>query len=458
MKTIDNTNKFNSTQKELHKYKFLRLSIETTRRCNYNCLHCGVGQAQNITITPEIIDTTFSQISELKHIAIVGGEPLLELDMFQYLVESIDKYQLNTEHILLTTNGSILDSRFIDILNDFIKKDNTRTAQVNISDDKFHNVEQSEKAFNFYQSLSFDKEKIKFYKTSKLGELNGHPAVGDVLDYIGNAKKYIDDNIEKLCESNVKINYPENSIRSHQICIIDNTIKCEMELSAKGSLGLATFTDYNTCDQLSIGNVLKRPLKEIFDIHNSRCPYLCDECYFEVHNKTGEQFSHLYSDNKSPVHRELMRLHFAIESYRVKYIWNIRKLIQIQFPKLPIQEILSKVTVFSKEFFYSCFDSIISNDKKADETALKFYYQYKKQFPKATSDELHELSRLAYFLHKFTTKTYPFFSVNDLLQSEYFAELARLEQDYIHGRKTTPPAINVCAAIPDTDSESTPTE
>ena len=68
------------------KYSLHDLSVEITRRCNKNCLHCMKGDAQNVTITEDIIDRVIADIPDVARLSLVGGEPLLELDKIAYLI------------------------------------------------------------------------------------------------------------------------------------------------------------------------------------------------------------------------------------------------------------------------------------------------------------------------------------------------------------------------------------
>lgn len=53
------------------------LSIELTRKCNLNCDFCSRGEAQNLTITKQIIDEILDEMLNVTifNIRINGGEP-----------------------------------------------------------------------------------------------------------------------------------------------------------------------------------------------------------------------------------------------------------------------------------------------------------------------------------------------------------------------------------------------
>lgn len=67
------------------------LSFEMTRRCNLKCKWCSKGEAQNLNITPEIIDKTIDEVSDyyINCIRIFGGEPFLVPELVVYLIDKI---------------------------------------------------------------------------------------------------------------------------------------------------------------------------------------------------------------------------------------------------------------------------------------------------------------------------------------------------------------------------------
>ena len=65
------------------KMNIKHLMIEMTRECNLKSEHCMRGDAQNITITPEIIDKTLDNIETIFSLTLTGGEPFLHPDMIE---------------------------------------------------------------------------------------------------------------------------------------------------------------------------------------------------------------------------------------------------------------------------------------------------------------------------------------------------------------------------------------
>ena len=97
------------------KYKYVELYLELTRRCNKKCAYCARGDAQNVTMTKEIIDRLFDDIDTCISFYLTGGEPLLEPDILLYTIIKIaDKP--DTLSLSLTTNGSALNADVVDAL------------------------------------------------------------------------------------------------------------------------------------------------------------------------------------------------------------------------------------------------------------------------------------------------------------------------------------------------------
>lgn len=98
---------------------FSRIVFEITRRCNMNCIHCAKGCSQNISITKEIIDKTLDTIQKNKIYAIdlFGGEPTLEPELIEYVIDGVIKRNIVLAGFEMTTNGTIIDKRISDAFN-----------------------------------------------------------------------------------------------------------------------------------------------------------------------------------------------------------------------------------------------------------------------------------------------------------------------------------------------------
>lgn len=151
----------------MKKYIFAGLVIELTRRCNMCCKHCGRGEAQNITITKEIIDRIFENVQDCLSLYVSGGEPLLEPNILLYLLNRARSWE-RLASLEITTNGSILDERIVYALEalckepihpDLKEKDIAKNVQLTISNDEFHISGELQKALDFYGPLFEDAQK-----------------------------------------------------------------------------------------------------------------------------------------------------------------------------------------------------------------------------------------------------------------------------------------------------------
>lgn len=96
---------------------FTRLGFEITRKCNMNCIHCCKGDSKNETITKEVIDRTLDSMKDnnIGTLHIFGGEPTLELDMIEYIIDGVIKRNMYILECLMTTNGRIKDIRIFEM-------------------------------------------------------------------------------------------------------------------------------------------------------------------------------------------------------------------------------------------------------------------------------------------------------------------------------------------------------
>lgn len=86
---------------------YYELSVEITRKCNMKCAHCLRGDAQNKTISKEVIDSLLDQINSIGLLTLTGGEPFLEPEMIEYLFTGIIKRKIPILEVGCMTNGSI---------------------------------------------------------------------------------------------------------------------------------------------------------------------------------------------------------------------------------------------------------------------------------------------------------------------------------------------------------------
>lgn len=115
------------------------LAIEITRRCNIACEHCLRGDAQDIDIKPEYIDSLFKQIHCIEHLAITGGEPSLKPDIIAYVAAKCKEYGISFHTFFIATNGVKITKKFVDacwLLYEIAQ--DKEYSSVEISNDEFH--------------------------------------------------------------------------------------------------------------------------------------------------------------------------------------------------------------------------------------------------------------------------------------------------------------------------------
>lgn len=98
------------------KLTFEYLTIETTRRCNMKCAHCLRGDAQEVDIDYKHIDDLLDQTEVIGHLDITGGEPTLNLDALEYILNGLCKRGISLLEFGLNTNGLIYSERFISLI------------------------------------------------------------------------------------------------------------------------------------------------------------------------------------------------------------------------------------------------------------------------------------------------------------------------------------------------------
>lgn len=240
---------------------FEELAIEITRKCNLKCEHCMRGESQDSSITKEIIDKIFKNVEDCQSVAFLGGEPLLEIELIEYLVTKIIK-NWNTEVIQLTTNGTLKDKRIIEIFNTFCKSKQYRQAFIIISADEFHNKNESDKTYNYFLNLAKNTN-IELIKKEDISQLK---LEGRAIEYIKNNPK------SKYLKPGTII---KSLPKKHRIKVIDNKTFCSMLITTNGDLSFNEEISFNDIDKISIGNIKEKKINELIKNHNCECLLTC---------------------------------------------------------------------------------------------------------------------------------------------------------------------------------------
>lgn len=339
----------NSTNNSTNKINLDGLELEITRKCNYHCKHCGRGEAQNITISKEIIDRLFDCIDNtIDTILLTGGEPLLAIDMIEYFCNKLLNSKMNVSTLEIITNGNVsvkANNRLLQIFKALIKEKNI-LCSIGISDDKFH-AEQDEsgeylKTYLFFKKHASSKMIVTLKSpTERFNHL--YP-----LSIAGNAKT--------LFKNNGYKNYIENDITfpvfkaesylyayKHRIPIINNSIPCRVSISVNGDFNLYQIWEYSKKDKHSIGNIINDDIKTIVNTYNKQALVECyeEKNYCQIYNMLLNL--HLFSDDiSSAVEKEL-----KIYKYCFQRMFNARKLFFELFPNIPVKAIREQFKIMS---------------------------------------------------------------------------------------------------------------
>ena len=87
--------------------------IEVTRRCNLACEHCLRGDAQNIDMNTDHIDTLLDKVTDIGSVIFTGGEPSLRPDIIRYFVKKAIEKGTYINSFYIATNGIKIDTEFI---------------------------------------------------------------------------------------------------------------------------------------------------------------------------------------------------------------------------------------------------------------------------------------------------------------------------------------------------------
>lgn len=344
----------------MKKYIFSEFYIELTRRCNKKCTHCVRGDAQNLTITREIIDKLFADTEECIQVYITGGEPLLESDILIYLIDKIAK-NWNTVHLSMTTNGSVLNKEVVKAFEDFCKTPTKneslkRKAKLAISCDAYHTAGDCQNAYEFYRPLfdeanrrlgcGEDNPQMMLKQYSPISQEDGKniAEIGEsILIYAGRGIELA--NKGSGFEFGKNIMVPNTNY--HRLKIAGGVVYCTVYISANGNVILAAEDDsYAKYDSCHSGNLLNENLNDIITRHQDNCLITCNETnYLNDMRERKLYFEHADNtelDRAVTIKRALL---YEINSSVLK----IRQMLKETYPILPAQDLIGELPMVLSE-------------------------------------------------------------------------------------------------------------
>ena len=313
------------------KYKLNKLAVEITRKCNQNCKHCMRGEAQDLTITTDIIDKIFDNISDVRTmIGLTGGEPLLEVDTIQYFCEKLINSNWNPQELQIITNGDVSSEtkkRIIEILCRVCDKKKI-ICRLLLSVDQFHKKVDYIKLLNSFR----DEIQLQSKTTYKIYcEIMRDKANRDNLLFLGRAK----DNEVYLKNNDIQLYYKPDLKYPHRINIEKDRINCFMSILANGNVSLLQDYEYVYADRHSLGNLLNESFKSIVDSYNGNVA-ICD-CWENKYYYVLLSYYHFCVGIQPTTHKYIL-----LNLKRYELTLNKRLSIAKQYPNMSKKDIQSR--------------------------------------------------------------------------------------------------------------------
>lgn len=313
--------------------------IEMTNKCNLNCKHCFKYDNYNTDkyndfIGKKVIDEFFdNNVGSITHLALTGGEPLLNIDMFEYVVDKVIKNQIPIWQFDFITNGTILDKRVADILNKMGKYvyEYREKFISEVSEDKksellidnevgiatgirisvpYHN-NNPQNAYDFYKQYVHDK-----YVWVKVQDKNEEEVL---LAYSGRAKQLKDCNffVDSIKH---KIEFDEN-----------NWIKCPILVGCNGDISIDGYCKVEDLKKYAMGNIFENYVCDMIRENEYKHPLTCKEACGR------EELKMLIETGKITEQQKIKKCKETIE--KINKYENMRIKLHEEYPYLSSSEI-----------------------------------------------------------------------------------------------------------------------
>ncbi len=178
--------------------------IEVTRRCNLRCAHCLRGDAQEVDLSREDVDSFLKKLENayISHLVLGGGEPTLNPEIIAYIIDQIIAKKIIVESLAMITNGQIYSDEVANAFNRFDeyhkqkilnKSDNSfisEKVRILFSVDRFH----KDILPSVIQSYKNQCKWIRFYKQHLPDESiikTGRSTIGRDFKYERSCFKYM---------------------------------------------------------------------------------------------------------------------------------------------------------------------------------------------------------------------------------------------------------------------------
>lgn len=275
------------------KITFAGLEVEITRKCQLKCAHCIRGDAQELDMSRETIDSLLDKTNCIYMLRFTGGEPFLNIDGMRYFLEGIKKRRILLSGLQIITNGLVRTDEAICLIGDysayirqFVKPeiDIRYAVQIGISNDSFHKTDHK-MAYEWYgenlSNVAHISENMSGERPLGIGRASELPYSIKITpsQFQGNKISYIAPGHEPLC--------PERKLYQN---LFDGqvTILCSIYVTQKGKLISQIFgrSDYESMDNCDgICNVSVNAAEDIIaaiELYNKDKPYCFEPAANEI--------------------------------------------------------------------------------------------------------------------------------------------------------------------------------
>ena len=256
---------------------YYNLMLEVTRKCNLTCSHCMRGNPQNLDMSDEILNKIFSQVEQIYHLSLTGGEPFLAPHVVEKMVDIIIEKKIRLGRCTTVDNGTILNdlgircikalNRLADYIYNYVWNDETRNnpkesppVSISISNSIYHKND-IQKAIDFYKSYTNQHVRVDDQGEWETGfkDKQGNVLKNKDIKSKGWVKK----------EGRAKENNIKNSKYMAGTYLVElmmdedeNTICVDtgIQICANGNVVVEEPLSFETMDKINMGNVLKEPI------------------------------------------------------------------------------------------------------------------------------------------------------------------------------------------------------
>ena len=242
-----------------------RLTLELTRKCNMNCIHCMRGDAQNISMSDDIIRAAFSKVRHVNSLLLTGGEVSMVPDRIRAVSRIARELGVKIGRFHIVTNGKSIGPRFIESVRELYNYcDTPEECCIAYSNDQFHD-ELSPRQYAALERLArVGTENIESYV--KFLTLKHPKRTGNYSPYNSDvSSRYVDhrDGQDLIAMGRGNENFSARATLMHEFGIYkeynDIDIEGDLYVAANGRLLPGCDLSYaamDYCDDLFMGNIL----------------------------------------------------------------------------------------------------------------------------------------------------------------------------------------------------------